>query len=397
MHDGAPPTVVIDGAELAGAKRRIMEGDNTLTTALDKLISQADGWLTRGPWSVTSKSKLAPSGNKHDYASQAIYWWPNPDTADGLPYVERDGHVNPGINDYPDRMAVENVFASTYLLSLAWYYTNDAKYAHHAAHILRTWFIEPQTAMAPHLEHAQLIPGLNTGQGTGIIDFSCDYTNVLDAAAILSTGAPGWTAVDHEAFVDWNKKFLHWLVHSDKGHEALSRPNNHATFAKMQIAALALFTGDNELAATTTDSVKAIIDEQIAKDGSQPLEANRSCSWHYCNFNLVALLRAGLTGQKVHVDLFSYKGPVGQSILKAVEFLVPAAVDGEQAWPHKDTIFKPYAATDNVQAAARAGSTISQAVEALPAPPGGDLFALRPAPQQLHSATASSHLTKNLN
>ena len=30
--------------------------------------------------------------------SQAPYWWPDPDTPDGLPYVRRDGERNPEIN-----------------------------------------------------------------------------------------------------------------------------------------------------------------------------------------------------------------------------------------------------------------------------------------------------------
>lgn len=284
-----------------------------------------------------------------------------------------------------------------YSLSLAWYYTNEAKYAEHASKILKAWFLDEDTAMTPHLEHAQLIPGLNDGQGTGIIDFSCDYTNVVDAVCILSTGAPGWSDSDNEAFKRWNAQFLTWLTTSKNGQEASNRSNNHGTFALMQTCAIALFTNNKELAISTAEKGKLLIDQQLAPDGSQPEEVNRTCSWHYCNFNLVAHLRLALTAKKVGVDLFGYSGPQGQSIFKAVEFLLRGAVGGEGDWPFKDKIFKVYAGTDNIHAAADAGFVKAKGVEGrLQAPPGGDLWVLRPAPMQLHSATASSHLVKKL-
>ena len=39
---------------------------------------------------VDGKKLVAPSGDKHDYISVGTYWWPNPDTSDGLPYIRRD-------------------------------------------------------------------------------------------------------------------------------------------------------------------------------------------------------------------------------------------------------------------------------------------------------------------
>lgn len=45
--------------------------------------------------SVVDKLRTPPSGVRHDYMSIGPYWWPNPASADGLPYVRRDGEVNP--------------------------------------------------------------------------------------------------------------------------------------------------------------------------------------------------------------------------------------------------------------------------------------------------------------
>ncbi|KAL1835262.1 hypothetical protein VTK73DRAFT_5905 [Phialemonium thermophilum] len=195
------------------------------------------------------------------------------------------------------------MFNSSYVLSLAWYYTGDARYARHASRILQTWFVDADTAMTPNLQHAQIIPCANDGRAIGIIDFSQEYTNVLDAAAILAaTSAPGWTADNQRAFLDWNRQFLDWLVNSPFGKSEAGEDNNHATFANMQIAALALFTGDRALARQTTDAAKKLIDSQIRPNGSQPEELARTRSWHYSNFNLGAHLRFALVARKVGVE-----------------------------------------------------------------------------------------------
>lgn len=383
-NEKPPNTVVIDGRRLVAARNRISQGEPRYTTALANLLTQADNWLGQGPWTVTDKEKVPPSGNIHDYASQAPYWWPS-DTPDGCPYVQRDGQRNPEVESYTDHGMRRRMFNSTYTLSLAWYYTREAKYAEHASRILQTWFIDEDTAMTPHLNHAQIIPCRNTGRAIGIIDFSQEYTNILDAAAILaSTNAPGWHEQNQEAFLGWNRAFLTWLKDSPFGIEEIAARNNHGTFANMQVAAIALFVGDEDLAAEYSEVAKPLIDYQIAGNGSQPGELSRTRPWHYVNFNLGAYLRWALVSEKVGVDLFGYRGPEGQTLFRATEVLLEAAVEGQSAWPYEDIGFIEYAATDNVQGAADAGMCkAKRVVPKLPAPPGGDLYVLRPAPHQL--------------
>ena len=52
-----------------------------------QLLHKADSLLTIKPFSVVNKKVLPPSEDKHDYMSIGPYWWPNPDTPDGLPYI----------------------------------------------------------------------------------------------------------------------------------------------------------------------------------------------------------------------------------------------------------------------------------------------------------------------
>ncbi|MGW1301842.1 alginate lyase family protein [Streptomyces sp. NPDC002514] len=386
----APDTAVLDGARLQRTKVRLDHGDRQLRLVLKDLTARADTWLDQGPWTVVDKPRPAPGGDVHDYLSQAPYWWPSTAPTDGnpwgCPYVQRDGQRNPEVDSGTDRQDVERVFDSAYDLSLAWYYTGDRRYAEKAGQILRTWFLDPATRMNPNLNHAQFIPCKYDGRAIGIIDFSQSYTSVVDALAILATGAPGWTGADRSGMARWNSDFRDWLKNSDFGREEGAAANNHGTFYDMQLAALAYATGDTALARRTVLDARARrIDPQIAGDGSQPQELTRTRSWHYSTFDLVAYTRLAAIGRHVGVDLWAYRGPDGQSLFKAVDYLLPAAT-GAAAWPHPELEFERFAASDVVQAAADAGDRAARrAVPLLAEPPGGDLWQLRPAAEQLDS------------
>jgi hypothetical protein len=387
----APRTVVLDGERLRQTRTRLAKGDPALRRAVAALRTQADGWLGKGPWTVTDKDRTPPGGDQHDYLSQAPYWWASqPRTAEnpmGCPYVQRDGQRNPEVDALTDHDERGEVFASAYTLSLAWYYTGDPAYSRHAAEILRTWFTDPATRMNPNLDHAQIIPCKYDGRAIGIIDFSQGFTSVLDATAILDTGAPGWTAGDRGGMRSWYEGFRGWLGGAF-GTEEAAAANNHGTFFDMQLAALQLATGHRDLAARTVAAARSSrLDPQIAPDGSQPGEISRTRSWHYSTFNLVAFTRLAAIGRHVGVDLWAYRGPAGQRISAAVDYLLPAAT-GAAPWPHPELDFHAYAADDLVHAAADAGDARARAaVPALQAPPGGDLWALRPAAEQLDSIT----------
>jgi hypothetical protein len=215
--------------------------------------------------------------------------------------------------------------------------------------------------MNPNLNHAQIIPCANTERSIGIIDFSQDYTEVIDAVAILNTGAPGWTKAYAASFQEWNKRFLLWLACSPFGVEESSATNNHGTFANMQITAFALFTGNHSLALSKAKLAEEVTDNQITSKSSQPQELARTRSFHYFNFDLTAHLRWALVARKLGVDLFKYKGSQGQTLFKAANFLVAPATGGASDWAYEELQFTQYAATDNIHAVAQEGDRKAQA------------------------------------
>jgi hypothetical protein len=307
--------------------------------------------------------------------------------------VNRDGIRNPVVDTIPDHQSEIAAFADIYNLTLAWFYTGDTRYSQRAELDLRTWFINPATAQNPNLAFAQGIPCLVDGRGIGIIEFSYALTEVVDSTAILDSGAPGWTKADHTAIQAWDSAFLNWLRTSTNGASENSQTNNHGTFYDMMSAALALYTGQRDLAKSIVISTEAKrIDKQILPTGQEPLETLRTLSWHYSNFNLVALTRMAQIGQHVGVDLWHYTSPTGGSIMKAVDFVIPVATHGlsPTVWPYQNLTFFQYAALDVLHAAANAGDKNARAaLPMVPVEPGGDLFPIRPAAEQLDNVATT--------
>src|SRR5689334_18231418 len=84
-HTNLPRVFLFDPGYMHATRERIRSGDKTFAPALTRLERDAKEDLTAGPFSVMTKDKLPPSGDKHDFMSQAPYYWPDTNSPDGLP------------------------------------------------------------------------------------------------------------------------------------------------------------------------------------------------------------------------------------------------------------------------------------------------------------------------
>lgn len=312
-----------DFTEMQTKKKRIVEKELETKRFYDNLIKKADKALNAGPFSVMNKTGVPPSGDKHDYMTLAPYFWPNPNTPDGLPYIRKDGEINPETrDDYTDYNEKERFFNSLDVLGKAFFYSDNQVYAEKAISLIKIWFLDEATKMNPHLNYGQGIPGVNNGRPFGIIEFG-GISELIKCLEILEEG----NALDpstKSGMKNWLKNYIHWLQTSEIGIMESTRSNNHGTWYDVQLCSILLYLGDTGHIQEILEKAKTKrIASQIEPDGSQPHELARTKSFSYSTMNLSALTRLAWFGQQVGVDLWNYETPDGRSIKKAYWFLMP--------------------------------------------------------------------------
>jgi Alginate lyase len=324
---------ILNAGELEQSKQRLAKGDKLLMPAMEKLERDAKECLTAGPFTIVNKKGTPPSGDKHDYMSQAPYFWRNPNTSNGLPYIRRDGERNPETRNFSDRKRIDEMASAVETLALAYYFKGDEAYATKAAELLRIWFINPETRMNPNFEYGQAVPGVNTGRGNGLIEARF-LARIADAIGLLA-GSKSWKDDDQKAVEKWYSEFLKWMQESRIGREEANAKNNHGTYYDVQAVTYALFIGKKEWAKEILETAKTKrIALQIEPDGHQPLETQRTKGWGYSVGNLQGLMTLATLGENLNVDLWNFQTMDGRSIRKALDYLIPFACE-QKKWPYQ--------------------------------------------------------------
>ena len=320
--------VTMDFSQLAKSKEKIEKNDEEYTTAFDQLKGDAEKALRFKPVTVMSKTDLPPSGDKHDYMSIAPYWWPNPNTASGIPYVRRDGEINPEVKNFPDKVVLPGLSASIYHLALAYYFTGKEAYADHATKLIRVWFLDTATRMNPNLKYAQSVKGVTDGRAEGVID-TRHFMHIMDAIQLLKASKT-WTSKDQLGMEGWVKDFIQWLGTSNIGKEEMNAPNNHGVWYDAQLLAYAGFMRDTNLVKTIYARVMSRLDKEMDAQGSFPLEMKRTTSLHYSVFILNAYSSLATRFQQLGLDLWKANTASGKSLKKGFDFILPYLLKKQQ-------------------------------------------------------------------
>jgi hypothetical protein len=340
-------------------KEEIDRKDPGQMEVFEKLMVKAGYLLEKEPYSVMKKKRMPPSNDKHDYLSLAPYFWPNPDTPDGFPYIRKDGEVNPETrDDQTDRNELSDFFAAVDVLGKAFYFSGKDIYADKAVSFINAWFLDPETRMNPNLNFGQGVPGTSNGRPFGIIEFS-GIQDVITCMDFLELGGR-LDSKTREGFKTWLKDYAAWLQTSEIGTLERNTLNNHGCWYDVQLCSILLYIGDINAVREILESVKTTrIAKQIEPDGSQPRELERTKSFSYSTMNLSAMTRLAYFGKRTGVDLWKFETADGRSIKKGYDYLIPY-ISSDKKWKHKQLGNMEEARANFVKLLKQAGETFNE-------------------------------------
>ena len=282
---------------------------------------------------VVDKVRPSPTGDPHDYISYGRYWWPDPASSNGLPFIRRDGYPNREQIALGDRERLGRMVNTVEALAQAWHLEHREDCARRAGEWIRAWFVTPATRVNPSFEYAQIRLGRdgNHGSNSGLIDMRGSI-RLIDALRLLH-GSPAFTGEDEAVVRQWFSDYLRWLTTSKNGKLEHEARNNHGSWYLAQIISIARHLNREKEARQFAREDFARITNQFAFNGSQPFELVRRDGLSYCAFNLEAQFCIAKLAAPLGVDLWHYVATNGVSLRRGLEFLRPYNAAPE-TWPH---------------------------------------------------------------
>ena len=343
----APEPYQFDGRHLAAVRERVRKGDERLKAPLAALEKDAARALAVAPMSVMDKGIVPPSGDKHDYMSQAPYWWPDPSKPNGLPYIRHDGKTNPEITKLSDRTNLGRLGGTVSTLGLAHYFTVRLKPALRMTRTLRMTRRRSRQC------------GACGAAGPRLVSRSGDADE--SASQVRAGHSRHYAGPRHRAHRDAQPRRRARrhsadprIVGLDRGRRSGSagldarvpdvddrepgrkrgieeRQQSRERGTTCRWCRWPSIPARRDLARRTLEGSRNRIGTQIQPDGRQPRETDRTRGYDYSLFNLEAFFRLASLGDRLGVDLWNHRTADGRSLRQALDYLVPYAT-GEKKW-----------------------------------------------------------------
>lgn len=283
---------------------------------VDKLVKVAKENMQEGPWAVTDKppNSVAPSGDPHDYYNIINNFRPL-QMEDGsydltAPFI-KDKRV-PGTYLYEDgseQWDVSRISAMQHnvtVWSLAYYFTEEKKFAKKAVEAIDMWFINPETRMNPHMEYSQVKwnHNITLWKGDGVIEFRGVYF-LLDAIRLLQE-AGQFTDEQNYQLNEWFSAFLEWLETSDLAIRTMVTPDFFGLYYDLMVSSIAVFVRHDVKAMNYFYNTNSRLRAHVDDEGVFILEKPKTHCEHLTMFALEGWNAMSRIAQSMGVDIWNY-------------------------------------------------------------------------------------------
>jgi len=279
----------------------------------DRILREADRFLTQAPTAITSLQ------------------------ADRSPGPDNDLFSEPG--DQPNAFVAhrEALFALGHIvpaLTAAYVITRDERYAKQAIAHLQVWFIAPDTLMTPNLEFAQVAIDAKTGRPEGVVE-GLPLVEIAQSIPFLST-SEALSPAGLETITRWFTSYLEWLNTSRTAGLARDMRDHNGSSWLLQAAACAKLNVKDDRPLTTLRHLfrSSTIRAQISFDGNFQRELATPNPYRNSLFNLDLLAGACDLLSTRFESAWEYELQDGPSMRNAVARYFPF-IANRGSWPYK--------------------------------------------------------------
>jgi hypothetical protein len=284
------------------------------SSASDALARLAEDLLAEPDRFIVDKRTLAPGGGIHDYVSAAPYWSKTGRYVDG---VLQDPLPNSDpLSGRYDHASLQLFMRRSHGLAVAGRLMGRKDMSTKAAELVRAWMIDPATRMNPTAVHAQRIPGRESVNPVGIVEFRGFATLPYALRLLAEDGA--LRQDDIRQIKAWFAAFLNDCTRAGILSASIQKTNNIGTWAAATFCGVALFAGEHRKAFLLAREASVRLGMQLDPASRQVHEVKRSKPLHYSLFNLSAWWTMKRLAGEFGIDLLAFKGARKESLANAI-------------------------------------------------------------------------------
>jgi hypothetical protein len=300
----------------------------------DRVLAQANRYLTQPPVPLTTLPAPRSPGTPHDFYSEADDYFPDPANLTA-PWVQHTDTVPNPDAFIAHRDALLNLSLYVPALAAAYLLTSDTRYAQHAAAHLRAWFIDPATSMTPSILYAQTIPPAKNGRPEGVVE-AAHLAEVVQSLPFL-INSEALTPEELTTLTKWFTDYFDWLNTSRLAGLARDTKSHLGTSWLLQAAAIAHLTelkDDRPLTTLRHQFKSSTLRAQIVADGTFPHELTTPIPYRNTLFNLDMLAAICLLLSTRFESVWDYELQDGPGMHTVIARIYPYILN-RGTWPYR--------------------------------------------------------------